>query len=110
MLAEFCSYIALDVVRHIDLAVEARVKHPKEKRDDAEAEAETDSETDAERQRKETALELVDVGDGCADDAIEATKDIDTKEVLSFRCMTISASRTLPSSKTISPESRPSDA
>ena len=51
-LAEFCAYIAVDVVAHIDLAAEARVKPPTTKRDDAEVDEDTDSETEAERRRK----------------------------------------------------------
>ena len=83
-LAEFCAYIAVDVVAHIDLAAEARVKPPMTQRDDAEADEDTDSETEAERRRKKKTLELVDVGGGAADDVIEETEDIPFNEVSSF--------------------------
>ena len=72
-LAEFCAYIIRDVMAHVDLAAEARVKPPMTKMDDAVADEDTDSETEAERRRKNKALELVDVGGGGIDDIIEET-------------------------------------
>ena len=63
-LAEFCAYIAVDVVAHIDLAAEARVKSLAPKPDFAEVDEDTDSETEAERRRENKTLELVDVGRG----------------------------------------------
>ena len=83
-LAEFCAHIAVNVVAHIDLAAEARVKPPKTKGDDAEADEDTDSETEAEKRREKPVVELVDVGGGGADDVIEEAEDIPFNEVSCF--------------------------
>ena len=83
-LAEFCAYIAVDVVAHIDLAAEARVKPPTRKMDDAETDEDTDSEADAERRTMKNCLELVDVGGGGLDEVIEESEDVAFNEVSSF--------------------------
>ena len=41
-LAEFCAYMARDVLAHIELSAEARVKQPSTNRTDAESDADTD--------------------------------------------------------------------
>ena len=61
-LAEFCAYLARDVVAHVDLAAEARVKPRPAK--PAELEADEDSASDAEDTKGRVPLELVDVGGG----------------------------------------------
>ena len=83
-LAELFAYIAVDIVAHIDLAAEARVKPPMKKKEDAEADEDSDSETDAIRRKQNKALELVDVGGADADDVVDETEDIPFNEVSSF--------------------------
>ena len=64
-LAEFSAYIARDVLAHIDLAAEARVKVPVNSQHDEETDLESD---DDENPRRASAVgELVDIGGG--DDA-----------------------------------------
>ena len=68
-LAEFCAYVGRDVLAHIDLAAEARVKKLKQTNQDADSDCE-DSSSDEGEPRAKTVLELVDVGGG--DDGNEA--------------------------------------
>ena len=58
-LSEFCAHMAVDVVAHIDLAAEARVKPPTTKADDVEADEDTDTEAEAENRNTKKCLELV---------------------------------------------------
>ena len=83
-LAEFCANLAIDVVAHIDLAAEARVKPPKKKNEHAEADedADTDAELDAQRERKQ--IEIVDITGGAGDDVEEDDEDVPPSEVSSF--------------------------
>ena len=63
--AEFAAYIARDVLAHLDLAAEARVKVPVKSQNDEESELESDDDEKPRRARAE--LEFVDMGGG--DDA-----------------------------------------
>jgi len=66
-LAEFCAYVARDVIAHVDLAAEARVNKPKRILDDAASEH-NDSDSDDANARDRNSMEFVDMGGG-PDDA-----------------------------------------
>ena len=85
-LAEFCAYIAVDVIAHVELAAEARVKAPVTKKNDLEVQAaeDSDSDTEADQRRKSKALELVGVGGAIDDDFVEDMEDVPFNEVSSF--------------------------
>ena len=70
-LAEFSAYLGRDVIAHIDLAAEARVKVPVTAQHDAESEVESDDDSPVRRSRN--TAELVDMGGG--DDGIDADMD-----------------------------------
>ena len=72
-LAEFCAYVARNVLAHVDLAAEARVK-PRPAAA-AHLEAEEDSAGDAEGPKERAPLELVDVGGGGGSDVEEEVED-----------------------------------
>ena len=61
-LAEFSAYTARDVLAHIDLAAEARVKAPVTSQNDEEAELESHEDNNPRRAR--AVAELVDIGGG----------------------------------------------
>ncbi|MCP4003312.1 MAG: hypothetical protein GY725_03870, partial [bacterium] len=65
-LAEFAAYLARDVIAHIDLAAEARVKKPTRPLQDAESEYDSDSDDGEHRTRP--AMEFVDMGGGDGDE------------------------------------------
>ena len=73
-LAEFCAYAARDVVAHVDLAAEARVKPRPAK--PADLEADEDSASDAEGTKGRVPLELVDVGGGGGSDVEDEAEDV----------------------------------
>ena len=79
--AEFAAYISRDVMAHIDLAAEARVKKPRKQSqlDESDSEVEDDI-----NERERPRIELVDVGGGDNDDVNDATEDIPLGEVSSF--------------------------
>ena len=79
-LAEFSAHLVRDVIAHIDLAAEARVKKPKRPNQDADSECE-DSDSDGAEPRGRTTMELVDVGGG--DDGIEEVCEDDVCPVTS---------------------------
>jgi len=80
-LAEYCAYIARDVVAHIDLASEARVK-PSVKKEAQEEVAEDDSSDGGdEDQRRAQALEFEDIGGGDAGDVVEDGEDVPVTEL-----------------------------
>ena len=81
-LAEFSAYIARDVVAHIDLAAEARVKKPSKPLDDAESEDESDD--DRINRRTIPAVELVDMGGGDNDNADADVEDVPIGELSRF--------------------------
>ena len=83
-LAEFCAQIAVNVVAHIELAAEARIKPPTKKKDDAEVDEDTESEAEAADHNRRRVVELVDVGGGGDDDVQEDTEDVPFNEVSSF--------------------------
>ena len=64
-LAEFSSHVIRDVIAHVDLAAEARVKKPRIIADDESSEKNSDS--DACETRRRPAMEMADVGGGDID-------------------------------------------
>ena len=67
-LAEYCAYVARDIMCHIDLAAEARVK-PSTKKPTADAVDEDDgSDDDEAKERRAAAMEFEDVGGVVPDD------------------------------------------
>ncbi len=84
-LAEFCAYIAVDVLAHVDLAAEARVKPPKPKQPEhANADDETDDNSDNDNSNKLNALELVDMAGGGDGDVHDEQEDVPVNEVSSY--------------------------
>ena len=82
-LAEFCSYIARDVLAHIDLAAEARVQKPKRALVDAASECE-DSSSDEAHPRTPATVELVDLGGGDNDDHDTQDHEVLPNEISNF--------------------------
>ena len=81
-LAEFSAYIVRDVMAHVDLAAEARVKKSDKPLDDAESEHE--SEDDDLNRRTIPAVELVDMGGGDNDNEDADVEDVPIGELSSF--------------------------
>jgi len=81
-LAEFSAYIVRDVMAHVDLAAEARVKKSDQPLDDAESEHE--SEDDDLNRRTIPAVELVDMGGGDNDNEDADVEDVPIGEVSRF--------------------------
>ena len=81
-LAEFSAYIARDVIAHIDLAAEAKVKKPKRPLQDTVSEDESDSD-DAEH-RGRPAVEFADVGGGNDDGQDVHDLDVPPGEMSNF--------------------------
>ena len=81
-LAEFCAYLARDVVAHVDLAAEARVK-PRPATP-AHLETDEDSPSDAEGAKRRVPLELVDVGGGGGSNVDDEVEDVAVTEVALF--------------------------
>jgi hypothetical protein len=81
-LAEFSAYIARDVMAHIDLAAEARVKKPQRPLDDGESEH--DSDDDDISRRTIPAVEFADLGGGDNENVDADTEDVPIGEVSSF--------------------------
>ena len=81
-LAEFSAYIVRDVMAHVELAAEARVKKPAKPVDDAEPEHESE---DDDLNRKTIAdVELVDMGGGENDNEDADVEDVSIGEVSRF--------------------------
>ena len=80
-LAEFCAYIARDVLSHIELAAEARVRAPTKTLTADTVDEDYDSDVDA---KKQTNVELVDLGGGADDDAEDFAEDVGADEVSRF--------------------------
>ena len=81
-LAEFCAHIAVDLMAHVDLAAEARVKPPITT-EQLDAESEED-ESETERGTPKKNLELVDIGGGDTEDVIDDVEDTAYNEVSRF--------------------------
>ena len=81
-LAEFCAYKARDILAHVDLAAEARVK-PRPAAA-AHLEADEDSASDAEGRKGRVPLELVDVGGGGGSDVEEEVEDAAITDISLF--------------------------
>ena len=81
-LAEFSAYIARDVIAHIDLAAEAKIKKPKRPLQDTVSEVESDSD-DAEH-RGRPAVEFADMGGGLDDGQDDHDLDVQPGELSSF--------------------------
>ena len=82
-LAEFCAYVARDVVAHVDLAAEARVNVPT-KKPDVEVDEDSDSDSEEKRQKRQSLIELVDVGGGSASDVEDEIDDAPIGEISGF--------------------------
>jgi len=79
--AEFCAYIAQDVISHIELAAEARTK---KKPETIAADAvDEDADSDMEAKKKPT-IDLVDIGGGADDDVDEFAEDVGADEVSAY--------------------------
>ena len=81
-LAEFCAHVARDVLAHVDLAAEARVK-PRPAAA-AHLEADEDSASDAEGPKERVPLEIEDVGGGGGNDVEEEAEDAAITEISMF--------------------------
>ena len=79
--AKFAAYISRDVMAHMDLAAEARVKKPRKQLQPDESDSEFEDDI---TERKRPGIELVDVGGGDNDDVMDANEDIPLGEVSSF--------------------------
>ena len=81
-LAEYCAYIARDVVAHIDLASEARVK-PSVKKNEAQDDIADDDSSDGEDvdHRNVQALEFEDIGGGDAGEVVDDDEDVPVTEL-----------------------------
>ena len=80
-LAEFCAYIARDVISHIELAAEARIKKAAST---ITADAvDEDADSDLEINRKPTG-DLVDIGGGIGDDVDDFAEDVGADEVSTY--------------------------
>ena len=78
-MAEFSAYVARDVLAHIDLAAEARVKVPATSQNDEESEIESDDDNNPRRAR--AVPELVDIGGGDDGDVVADMEDAQVGEV-----------------------------
>ena len=90
--AEYGAYIARDVLAHIDLAAEARIKKPKKQVQNDESDSEVEDELN---ERTRPAIELVDMGGGHHDDADEATEEVPIGEVSSFPLTDVASTHAL---------------
>ena len=80
-LAEFCAYIARDVISHIELAAEARIKKAASTITADAVDEDADSELDV--NRKPTG-DLVDIGGGVGDDVDDFAEDVGADEVSTY--------------------------
>ena len=80
-LAEFCAYVAQDVISHIELAAQARIK--KDADTSAADAVDEDADSDMEVNKKPT-IDLVDIGGGTNDDVDEFAEDVGADEVSLF--------------------------
>ena len=79
--AEFCAYIAQDVISHIELAAEARIK----KNADTTAADAVDEDADSDMVvNKKPTIDLVDIGGGANDDVDDFAEDVGADEVSQF--------------------------
>ena len=90
--AEFTAFIARDVLAHIDLAAEARVKKPRQQLQPDESDSEVEDDLN---KRQRLGIELVDMGGGDNDDDNDATEDIPLGEVSSFPLTEVSTTLSL---------------
>ena len=80
-LAEFCAYIARDVISHIELAAEAKIKRSLST--NLEDAVDEDADSDVEVREKRTA-DLVDIVGGLDDDIDDFGEDVGADEVSLF--------------------------
>ena len=92
-LAEFCAHVVRDVIAHVDLAAEARVKNPTRPREGVTAECE-DSESDDAELRVQTSMEFVDMGGGDGDTHDDYDQDVSPTEQSNFPLRDVD--RTIP--------------
>ena len=82
-LAEFCGYIARDVISHIELAAEARIKKAASTTGMAADAVDDDADSDLEANRK-PPMELVDLGGGVDEEVDDFAEDIGADEVSAY--------------------------
>jgi hypothetical protein len=80
--AEYSAYIARDVIAHIDIAAEARIKKPRPNVDEVDSDEDTDGEDAPIRARR--TIELVDLGGGDNDHTDGFDHDVPPSEVSNF--------------------------
>jgi len=80
-LAEFCAYIARDVISHIELAAEAKIKRSLST--NLEDAVDEDADSDVEALEKRT-VDLVDIGGALDDDVDDFGEDVGADEVSLF--------------------------
>ncbi len=83
-LAEFCAYVVRDVIAHIDLAAEARVKKPRKTPGQEDEESDVPSDSGASERAPRPPPELADIGGGTVDDGADDGGDIPLSEISSF--------------------------
>ena len=81
-LAEYSAFVIRDIIAHVELAAEARVKQSPKKAEDAETDDDSEAETAGTRRNAE--LELVDVGGGLLGDVEEDEGDLAPTECSAF--------------------------
>ena len=82
-LAEYCAFAARDVIAHLELAAEAKVKQaPKKDAQTVESDEGTDDEAARTTRRQE--LEIVDIGGGTREDVEEDEADLEITECSLF--------------------------
>ena len=79
-LAEFCAYVARDVIAHIELAAEARTKPAAARAENAESDAASDSDSE----HSPPAIEIEDIGGGSDDEIVVEEEGLPANALSSF--------------------------
>ena len=77
-LSEFCAYIARDVISHIELAAEARIKKSSVS---ILADAVDEDDESGGEEQKQRAVELVDIGGGVNDEVDDFEEDVGADKI-----------------------------
>ena len=83
-LAEFSAHVARDVIAHVELAAEARIKKPRKTAEDACSDRDDQSEASEGRERPFPGVDLVDMGGGAGDDVEEDDDGVTAASISSF--------------------------
>ena len=81
-LAEFSAHVARDVIAHVELAAEARIKKPRKTAEDACSDR--DDQSEASEGREKGGVDLVDMGGGAGDDVEEDDDGVTAASISSF--------------------------